>query len=196
MEGATILYDHYKETMHMHLDMQKKRNTLFVAVCIAELLNLSMLLFPGEIGESVRKYIYTTYRVTFEFDPAYLQSAIWIVVTYALVRYFQTNIYIERQYGYIAMLEERLSQMLNEKCFDRESSNYLDEYPKVLDMIHVFYTWLIPISIVLVCVIKSIREWVHVTNYGCVVFDSVFSIFCVVLTILYLCMLHPRKKNA
>lgn len=114
MEKLDVLYDHYKETVHISLDTQKKRGTLFVVFCVLELLNFSMLLFPSEIAESISQYIYSTYEVTFNFNISLLQSAIWIVLSYTMIRYYQTNIYIERQYGYIALLEDKISKILHE----------------------------------------------------------------------------------
>lgn len=195
MEKAEVFYDHYKETMHMHLDMQKKRNMLFVAVCIFELLNLFMLLFPNEIAKSITQYIHTTYQVVFNFNIASLQSAVWIALSYTIVRYFQSNIYIERQYSYIGILEDRLSEILDEPSFNRETDNYLNDYPKVLDLIHVFYTWVIPVSIIVLNIMKSVCEWRLMVDFWSVVFDTICSGFCIVLTVLYLMMLHPKKKK-
>lgn len=195
MEKLDVLYDHYKETVHISLDTQKKRGTLFVIFCVLELLNFSMLLFPSEIAESISQYIYSTYEVTFNFNISLLQSAIWIVLSYTMIRYYQTNIYIERQYGYIALLEDKISKILHEKCFKRESDNYLDKYPKVLDLISIFYTWIIPALIIVVNVAKSIFEWRNLVNIWGVVFDTVCCAFCVILTVMYLIMMHPRHTN-
>ena len=93
MEKIDLLYDHYKETMQLSLNMQKKRGTLFVVFCIFELLNFSMLLFHEKITASISQYILSQYNISVDFSIAILQSAIWIALSYIMIRYYQTNIY-------------------------------------------------------------------------------------------------------
>jgi len=195
LEKLDVLYDHYKETVQISLDTQKKRGTLFVVFCVLELLNFSMLLFPNEIAKSISQYVYSTYEITFNFNIAILQSAIWIALIYTMIRYYQTNIYVERQYGYIALLEDKISKILHEKCFKRESDNYLNKYPKVLDLISIFYTWIIPILIIIVNVAKSFFEWRNLVDVFGGIFDTICCAFCAILTIMYLIMLHPHHAN-
>ncbi len=168
---------------------------MFVFFCIFELFNFSMLLFPNEIAASISQYIYSKYSIGFSFNITIIQSAIWIAITYIMIRYYQTNIYIERQYGYISRLEDKVAKIIKEPCFKRESENYLNNYPAVLDVIHVFYTWVIPILIIAINVIKSIMEWVNLVNIFGVLFDTLCCVFCVILTIMYLIMIHPRVHS-
>ena len=74
-----------------------------------------------------------------------LQTLLWVLVAYTLIRYVQHNTYIERQYAYIEELESSISKSLEGAKFDRESKNYLNEYPIVLDVIDIFYKWFAPI---------------------------------------------------
>lgn len=173
MEKVDLLYDHYNETVKLSLDAQKKREKLFLALCILEIFNYSMLIFSNEIVLGISKYIFSKYEMTFDISVILVQSALWIIIVYILVRYFQTNIYIERQYSYIATLEEKISKELGESCFNRESGNYLDKYPKVLDVIAFFYTWCIPLLIILVNGSKIAFELIKLGNNWSVLFDSV-----------------------
>lgn len=196
MEKVDLIYDHYKETMQLSLNMQKRRGTLSVVFCIFEILNFSMLLFPEKITASISQYILSQYNIKFDFSIAILQSAIWIVLSYIMIRYYQTNIYIERQYKYIAILEDKISIMLKEPCFKRESDNYLEKYPIVLDLISVFYTWIIPLLIIVINVGKLSMEFRTTSNLWSAIFDTLCCGFTVVLTIMYLVMMHPRYKNS
>jgi hypothetical protein len=196
LEKVDLIYDHYKETMQLSLNMQKRRGTLFVVFCIFEILNFSMLLFPEKITASISQYILSQYNIKFDFSIAILQSAIWIVLSYIMIRYYQTNIYIERQYKYIAILEDKISIMLKEPCFKRESDNYLEKYPIVLDLISVFYTWIIPLLIIVINVGKLSMEFRTTSNLWSAIFDTLCCGFTVVLTIMYLVMMHPRYKNS
>lgn len=192
MEKIDLLYDHYKETVKLSLNMQKKRDTLFVVFCIFELLNFFMLLFPEKITASISQYIFSKYNVTFDFNIVILQSAIWTALSYIMIRYYQTNIYIERQYKYIDVLEDKISTMLKEPCFKRESDNYLEKYPIVLDLIYVFYTWIIPLLIIIINIGKILIEFRSVSNFWSVMFDTLCCIFTAILTIMYLAMMHAH----
>ena len=109
---------------------------------------------------------------------------------------YQTNIYIERQYKYIAVLEDKISTMLKETCFKRESDNYLEKYPIVLDLISIFYTWIIPLLIIIINIGKLWMEFRTASNLWSVIFDTLCCGFTAVLTIMYLAMMHPRHKNS
>lgn len=193
LERVDLLYDHYKETMNLSLDAQKKRGMLFISLCIFELLNSLMPIFSNEIALGISDYIYSQFKMAFNISVSLVQSVFWIIIVYILVRYFQTNIYIERQYGYIAILEEKISKEIDESCFYRESKNYLDKYPKVLDVIAFFYTWCIPALIVVVNVYIIIFQWKNKLDIYYMLFDSICCLFSMILTVLYLCMMHPRK---
>lgn len=195
MDKIDTIYDHYKETFQISRDMQQKRGKLFVALCLFELLNVVVLIFPNEFVKVVSEMINSQYQTTVSLNIAILQSAVWITITYLMVRYYQTNIYVERQYKYIALLEEKISTEINDDCFNRESTNYLTKYPKVLDLISTFYTWIIPVLIIVANTIKIIFEWIYRINIWGTLFDTFCFVFCVVLSCLYLALMHPKKKN-
>jgi len=154
-----------------------------------------MLIFSNEIVLGISEYIYSQYEMTFSISVVLVQSALWIIIVYILVRYFQTNIYIERQYGYIATLEEIISKEINESCFNRESNNYLENYPKILDVIAFYYTWGIPALIIFVNGTKITFEWLNPANIWSTLFDSFFCLFSMVLTVLYLCAMHSQTDQ-
>jgi hypothetical protein len=66
---------------------------------------------------------------------AIIQTFIWVIAFYLFIRYFQTNIYIERHYSYIMQLEQDISKELQSNIFNRERKNYLQSYPLILDII-------------------------------------------------------------
>lgn len=110
MDKTELLYDHYKETVKASTEMQAKRNTLFVYVCIFELLNFLMLLFPQVINSALSTFLLETYRVSVSELLGLLPTGIWLITTYVLVRYFQATIYVERQYSYIEVIETEIAK--------------------------------------------------------------------------------------
>ena len=97
---------------------------------------------------------------------------------------------------FIVPLQGRDLLMLKEPCFKRESDNYLEKYPIVLDLISVFYTWIIPLLIIVINVGKLSMEFRTTSNLWSAIFDTLCCGFTVVLTIMYLVMMHPRYKNS
>ena len=194
MDKTELLYDHYKETVKVSTDMQAKRNALFVYVCVFELLNFLMLLFPQVINSALSAFLLEAYKVSLSELLSLLPTGIWLITTYVLVRYFQTTIYVERQYPYIEVIEAEIAKETKLVCFDRESKAYLSNYPKVLDMIHIFYTWMIPILLQVINTVKIFLEWRSVQSPVIVWVDTAIYAFLFVLTILFLAFLHSPAK--
>lgn len=195
MDKNEILYDHYKETVKLNHDMARKRGALFVAAVLLELLNLALLLFPTIVMDSLSLYVDSQYQFKLDLSVNILQSTIWIAITYILVRYFQSNIYIERQYSYISKIEEQLAASLNEPLLKRESDSYLDNYPTVLNIIDFFYKWIVPILFIAINVFKIGNEvFCQGLNAG-VAFDCVLCAGIVILIIFYLKMMHTQANT-
>jgi hypothetical protein len=136
MEKAELLYDHYKDTYALHLEMAKRRDNFFVMLCIGITLLFCFLLKPSEVFNSIYKMAKDYFSLELPFQITIIQSFVWVIVLYLFMRYIQTNIYIERQYKYIAQLENEITEKLKVK-FNRESGNYENEYPFVLNIIHI-----------------------------------------------------------
>ena len=194
MDKTELLYDHYKETVRVSTDMQAKRNTLFVYVCVFELLNFLMLLFPQVINSALSAFLLEAYKVSLSELLGLLPTGIWLITTYVLVRYFQTTIYVERQYPYIEVIEAEIAKETRLACFDRESKAYLSNYPKVLELIHVFYTWMIPVLLQVINTVKITLEWKATPSTATTWVNTLIYAFLLVLTILFLIFMHTPAK--
>ena len=201
MDKIELLYDHYKESIKANTDMLAKRNLLFVYVCVFELLNCMMLFFPQAVNAMLSSFLKENYSIPANDLLGILPSVIWIIVTYILVRYFQSTIYVERQYPYIKSIEDEIAKETGLTCFDRESTAYLRGYPKVLDVIHFFYTWIILVQLLLINSAKIILEWLTIGSTAFAWVDSAIFVFSLILTIMFLAFLHsppkikPQAKN-
>lgn len=194
MDKTELLYDHYKETVRASTDMQAKRNALFVYVCVFELQNFLMLLFPQVINSALSAFLLEAYKVSLSELLELLPTGIWLITTYVLVRYFQTSIYVERQYPYIEEIEAEIAKETRLVCFDRESKAYLSNYPKVLNLIHIFYTWVIPVLLQVINTVKIILEWKATPSASATWLDTLIYAFLLVLTILFLAFMHTSAK--
>jgi len=198
VEKLELTYDHYKETVARNNEAQSKRNKLFVILCVFNIASFIMLLFPVQLIDGVIAFVESQYEISVEVSISFFYSIAWIAVTYTLVRYFQTMIYIERQYKYIHLLEQEIGSQLECTYFNRESKLYMDSYPKALDLVHMFYTWIIPLLIIVVNLLRIILEFPSSMSTWSLLhftFNALCFLFCLGLSILYLAFMHPRKKR-
>lgn len=110
------------------------------------------------------------------------------------MRYYQINVYIERQYNYIHSLEEDISREAGIK-FDREGGDYLSNYPKMNSFMDILYKWIFPIIYCLIICYKIINEYIVSKFSFLLILNTVLFISCFVLTILYLIFLHGKYSN-
>jgi len=192
MDKNELLYDHFKETYSLHLKVKKKRDTLFIMLCIGITLLFCLHLEPVGIFESVNEMMKEKYSLEIPFAISTVQSFVWIMVLCFFIRYFQTSIYIERQYKYFEKLEEIISQ--NYKIdFYRESKNYENNYPIILSIIYRIYVYVFPALAIFVIVIKIYYEFINITNIISLIFNSIIALLIVILNIFYLVFII--KKN-
>jgi hypothetical protein len=122
-----------------------------------------------------------------------------------VIKYFQINLLIERQYKYLHHIEKKLSQKLDDFNIFREGRAYLNEYPFYSSIIHRIYTIGFPILLILLIVIKWKEKLSLTKNYeifSFFSFDTLISGIIIILTLFYLLWIHfkdfkncKKKKN-
>jgi len=125
-----------------------------------------------------------------------LQTLLWVLVAYTLIRYVQHNTYIERQYAYIEELESSISKSLEGAKFDRESKNYLNEYPIVLDVIDIFYKWFAPILFITINISRIVIEWKERGISLATICDSAICSLIIIVSLFYILAIHPKVYKA
>lgn len=164
MESDKILdiyYDHYKESNTLNNAVQSRRNRGFIFLCILEAVSFMMTRNPEFICGLLNDAVAQKLEMTIKISTGIIQTLIWILIAYALVRYVQDVFYIERQYRYIDELEMEISKKLgevNEEIFGREGKSYLKDYPIVLNLIDLFYKMLAPILFTAINVVHITEE--------------------------------------
>lgn len=109
------------------------------------------------------------------------------------MQYYQKNIYIERQYGYLSDIEEVLSAGIH-RTLNREGKNYLQNYPLYGDFIDWIYKRGFPLISIMLIVIKIVNEWLSQTYNLSLIFDLVVAVLIIVLTSLYILFLNQGNK--
>jgi hypothetical protein len=177
-----ILYDHYKDTYENIKQRERRRSKLFI---INGVILFLLLLFGIEPTASV-SIIVSTIKQRFGADLAdifpVVVSALWLLLLYTTMNYYQVCIHIERQYKYLHEIEALLADMLTQK-FSREGKSYKKDYPLLIKIIYILYKGFFP-TIYMLCI--STRIGMEITLGDCyLVFDLIISIATTAIIFLY-----------
>ena len=190
---AELLLAHYKDTYDNILYHWKTRNLLFTFALI--LLSFMALdtYTPGLISQLVNDYL--TKNLGNEKQPfkhidfSAIGSAIWFVLLYIVIQYYQKSILVDRQYKYISNLEDQICVAMGGDYVTREGKAYLsktgvsnnnEKRPFYLRAVGPLYTFAFPLMLTIIVVVKMLRENMCPTN----VFDY-FNILVGAAIVLY-----------
>ena len=101
MDILDVLYDHYKETFSLSKEAQGRRNKSFVILCVLEAVSFLLLIRPEMAFELILKGINKDIETPLQLSNTIIQTLIWLLIVYVMIRYIQDMLYIERQYTYL-----------------------------------------------------------------------------------------------
>ncbi|MCK4554512.1 hypothetical protein KAU19_06180 [Candidatus Parcubacteria bacterium] len=190
-----ILYDHYKETFSYVREYLKNREKLFVFALIVVFLQFLQISFSDQYIQVFSSFVEKQFNLNFIFNKEFLNGVLWFLLFSISLRYFQTNVLINRQYGYLHSLEDKLCDQAEDKNFiSREGQGYLKDYPAFSDWAHIIYTWVFPILLIFVALVKIVLEHTLKEKFSCSLFlGDIFFIAICITTILYLVHIHKKK---
>ncbi len=190
MKNLDLVYDHYKESNNILYSAQHQRELYMRILFILESINF-MFLFKSDVVINILHGLLESYKINVSSISdliQVIQIIMWILISYFLISYFQKNVYIERQYGYMDVLEKEISKISDIKIFNREGSNYTKKYPLFLNLADIFYKFLIPILFFIVHTIKIVNEINNSCNVSCwvCIFKFIIYLWTVILIFSYL----------
>lgn len=196
MDKLDTYYDHYKETYLLSKAAQSHRNRSFVILCILESISFMLTRNPdficGVLNDMVRKNL----ESVIQFNNTILQTLVWILIAYVLVRYVQDVLYVERQYEYLGKLEKKISELLGEdekqNIFNREGDNYLKSYPMVLNFIDLFYKFFIPILFTFINIVHIVQECNNGISRVALAVDTTICVVIIIITWFYFFEIHSK----
>lgn len=193
MNNTEILYDHYKETVDITKNMENKRNKAFVIIIIHISVLLLMSYRPESLCNTIKDYLMGQWEIGFYFSMNIIQTIIMLSLLYCVVRYYQFNIHIEKAYPYIHKLEERLSKLINEKI-ERESNNYLKQYPKTQDLVYYTYKYIFPFLFIFALIYRFIfnNTW---DNPMVKIAELFITTILIVINVVYTIDMYNQGKN-
>jgi len=183
-----IAYQYYEKTFSYIRQYSVLRDRLFLVVLA--LLVAFQVSTPKNAPRAIEGLLKAALGVTLKLTPGTVGTALWLCLLIALIRYFQTTRTVDIQYNILHEIEAKLCKLYDDKedFFSRERIGYVrtSDYPWLRRLIWIFYSWIIPIVIVLVACREIFRE--RVDSQGPTLhlgLDFVFFFFIVALVGLY-----------
>jgi hypothetical protein len=197
-DSLSIRYDHYKDTCAVIAEAVKKRDRAMLYVIAAVGLFAFQTMFPSVADGAVAQFLNFKYGLTFSIDLSVIGNAIWLAVLVFALRYFQSAVFVERQYDYIHRIEEELNKTAGEEVITREGKSYLKDYPWFSDWMTILYKAVFPLLLILVTATEIGIEWVHLSgrhpSLG-LLFNSLVFLLLAVSVFLYWGALYRKARE-
>lgn len=191
-----VLNEHYNATFDILWVYVKRRDRLFTIIIALLAIMLFRVYTPIEASNLIIEQIKLRLQIEKSISFIYIESIIWFSLLASLIRYFQAMVYIERQYSYLHLLEDKLSAEYVDEVFTREGHSYLSNYPKLLNWASFLYTILFPVMLALVPLMKISTEFqLYGPKEPLVWFNALVFVFAMISLVLYLFGIH-RKRDA
>ena len=199
VEKLDTYYDHYKESISLCQTTQSHRNKSFVYLCVLEAISFLLAKNPDFICVLFNDVVKKQLETKILFSNCVLQTLVWVLIAYVLVRYVQDVLYVERQYRYLSTLEKKITLLLeesdNQNIFTREGDYYLVNYPMVLNFIDLFYKFLVPILFSAINGVHIVQEWNCGITRALLIFDTVVCLAIFVITWFYFFEVHGNMAE-
>lgn len=197
-DPTSILYDHYKDTCSIIGEAVKRRDRAMLLVVIAVGFFALQTIFPSAANHAVTDYLSFQFGLTLQINLSVIGNIVWLLVLLFTLRYFQTAVFVERQYSYLHRLEDKFNTTVGQSLITREGKSYLAEYPWFSDWMWILYAIVFPAMLFLVASLKIVGEWIHSADNGnsfSLFFNTGVFLLLAISVGLYVGMLHFGKKK-
>lgn len=196
-DHLSILYDHYKDTCSIIGEAVKRRDRAMLLVIIAAGFFAFQTIFPSAADLAITDYLNFKFGLTLGINLSIIGNVVWVLILLFTLRYFQTAVFVERQYAYLHQLEEKLNTAIGQNLITREGKSYLDNYPWFSDWMWMIYTIILPALLFFVTCVKMTAEWLMISGegftFGLLINTGIFVLLAVSIG-LYVGMMHFKKK--
>jgi len=201
-----IYYDHYKDTFSYLRTYLSLRDKYFkYAFFLLALLFFNSLL-PSDFEKITQTILEKKIGIKEFSNLKLIDSLLLFGLLSIIIKYFQVNLLIERQYSYIHHVEKKLSAKLENFNIFREGKAYLNNYPIFGSIVHRIYTIGFPILLMVLVIVKWLEYFQESFNFDFIsffTFDSLITFGIIILTFFYLMWIHfkdfkncKKKKNS
>lgn len=191
-ETFEILYDHFKDTFIEIKEAEKIRDKYFSLLLGFTILLLLITITPSIADTAINSYLQEHFNFTLEVDV--LQSAIWFSIFFSSMKYYQRNVFINRQYSYLHKLEQFLDLKVSDQnfSFSRTGEHYNRSFPLVSFLVYLFYLLVFPLVLISVLLLKLWSEISLMSGYF--IFDLLMLFFILLLIIANWISIHKGDK--
>ena len=204
---AELLLDHYKDTFQHILYHWRARNRLFVYILILLAVIALDTYQTGMLSDLVNAYVAKTLESPGQEAPcldfAVIRSAAWFLLLSLVIQYYQRSISVDRQYQYIANLEEQICQIMGGDFVTREGKAYFSKTgafkrgeesrrPLFLQAVGPLYTYFFPLILTVFVGFKLVTEALppkQTTDW----FDMVIGLVIILYNVFYVAWVTRRK---
>lgn len=194
-----ILHDHYKDTFSLQREYLKLRERLFIYVLLTVAIMVILSIIPGHTSsEALTKIAEDKLGTKIVINQDAIDGVLWFVLLSFVVRYFQANNTVERNYDYIHKIEPELNRLFNEgastpnlSLFQREGQEYLNNYKNFSNVVFYLYTVIFPVILLSVTGYKIYLQLMAKSQFDIVLYyDIVICGLIYVVVIQYSITLH------
>lgn len=194
MSNVEIHYDHYKDTFSYLREYIKQRDKQFMYVVFLFCLLFFNTFSPAEFNEITKFFIEKQVGIIQNSFSLFDSVLLFLVLSFS-IKYFQSNILIQKQYKYLHKLEDELSKNISNFEICRESKGYLNDYPVFSSIVHRIYSIVFPSLIILLSIIKWISLVKNQILNGYFWFNTIVVIAIIILTGFYLYWVNFKRKK-
>lgn len=186
---AELLMDHYNTTFEHILYHWKTRNRLFAFILVVLAIMALDAAKPHSLANLGNHYIEKTFvaepakdtaganaQVREWLDFSAVGSLSWFVLLCLVIQYYQRSIHVDRQYKYVAHVEEDLCELIGSDSITREGKSYRtakgipdattgDTRPLYLKTIGPLYVYVFPLLLSAIVIGKLWLDW-HSSDWG------------------------------
>lgn len=185
-----IYYDHYKDTFSWLRKYLASRDKYFTyLVCLVAILFFNSWL-PHDFNNVTRIILKEKVGISDFSNFMLIDSLLLFSILSISIKYFQSNLLIEKQYSYIHHIEKKLSCNLTHFNIFREGKGYLNNFPFFSSIVHRIYTIGFPILLIILLGLKWVYIFKSVKISVFLWFDTVVSLSIILLTLCYLSWIH------
>jgi hypothetical protein len=147
-DKLSLLHDHYKETFALIRERETQRDRLFLWLLVIFALLVIEIQYPANFNGVLGHVNVAGNNIDLQQLPlARLLNVSWVFTAALVLKYCQVAKAVERQYTYLHLLEDRISDGLGDtELYRREGRAYREQYPHLLNWAWVYYTILFSVG--------------------------------------------------
>lgn len=211
-DKISTLYDHYKDTnTYLKKDIDKRDKVtryLFLIIILYSLTEFRQIDSTSVFNDLCKKYL----GISLNINYSLITTIILFLILLCTIKYFQMCMNIEKQYNYIHKVEDNINSICEENLITREGYSYLKDYPLFSAFLHRIYNFFLPLSLIILMIIKLCYIFIAIINsidisqnsdFICIflkdtviisIMNLIISISIILTTMLYLIFLYRDKK--